>query len=157
MSGLWLEIFLGNVGKYIVLFIDNYYIYFVPLIFAYGIFMTISSYNLKRIEKRVVAEIINQAKKIIKESPSINFIDLTDKINIDWEKIWSQYSFFPFISQESGLWVNRSNIINIRENIMHNERKIHLVLERHGIKLQEEKSDTRKNLYLEYIHRLTKK
>jgi hypothetical protein len=157
MSGLWLEIFLGNVGKYIVLFIDNYYFYFVPVILVYGIFMTISSYNLKRMEKRVVAEIINQARTIINQSPSINFINLTDKINIDWEKIWGQYSFFPFISQESGLWVDRSNPINIRENIMHNDRKIHLVLERHGIKLQEDESGTRKNLYLEYIHRLTKK
>ena len=157
MSNLWLEIFLGKVGKYIISFIDSYYIYLAPLILAYGIFMTISSYNLKRMEKRVVAEIVNQARNIITGNPTINYVNLIDGIEINWEEILKKYSFFPFISQESGLWVNKSNAYNIRENIMHNERKIHLVLERHGIKLLEESQDTRKNLYLEYIHRITKK
>jgi len=157
MSNLWLEIFLGKVGKYIISFIDSYYIYLVPLILAYGIFMTISSYNLKRMEKRVVVEIVNQARNVITSNPTINYINLIARIEINWEEILKKYSFFPFISQESGLWVNKSNVYNIRENIMHNERKIHLVLERHGIKLLEESQDTRKNLYLEYIHRIIKK
>ncbi len=157
MSNLWLEIFLGKVGKYIISFIDSYYIYLVPLILAYGIFMTISSYNLKRMEKRVVVEIVNQARNIIAGNPTINYVDLIDGIEINWEEILKKYSFFPFISQESGLWVNKSNVYNVRENIMHNERKIHLVLERHGIRLLEENQDTGKNLYLEYIHRITKK
>jgi hypothetical protein len=157
MSNLWLEIFLGKVGKYIISFIDSYYIYLVPLILAYGIFMTISSYNLKRMEKRVVVEIVNQARNIITGNPTINYVNLIDGIEINWKEILKKYSFFPFISQESGLWVNKSNVYNVRENIMHNERKIHLVLERHGIRLLEENQDTRKNLYLEYIHRITKK
>jgi hypothetical protein len=157
MSNLWLEIFLGKVGKYIIGFIDSYYIYLVPLILVYGIFMTISSYNLKRMEKRVVVEIVNQARNIITGNPTINYVDLIDGIEINWEEILKKYSFFPFISQESGLWVNKSNAYNVRENIMHNERKIHLVLDRHGIRLLEENQDIRKNLYLEYIHRITKK
>jgi hypothetical protein len=128
-----------------------------PLILAYGIFMTISSYNLKRMEKRVVVEIVNQARNIITGNPTINYVNLIDGIEINWEEILKKYSFFPFISQESGLWVNKSNVYNVRENIMHNERKIHLVLERHGIRLLEENQDTGKNLYLEYIHRITKK
>ena len=53
MSRIWLDVFLGNIGRYIVDFIINYYYFIIPPIIAYGIFLTISSYNLKRIEKSV--------------------------------------------------------------------------------------------------------
>jgi len=157
MSNLWLEIFLGKVGKYFLWFFDNYYIYIVPVVVVYGIFMALSSYNLKRIEKRVVREIVRQAKVIINNNPSINYVNLINKIVIDWQELIKKYSFFPFISQESGLWVNKTNIINIRDNIMHDDRKIHLILDRHGIALLEDRRQIRRNLYLEYIHRINKK
>lgn len=157
MSNLWLETFLGKVGKYFLWFFDNYYIYIVPVVVVYGIFMALSSYNLKRIEKRVVREIVRQAKVIIDNNPSINYVNLINKIVIDWQELIKKYSFFPFISQESGLWVNKTNIINVRDNIMHDDRKIHLILGRHGIALLEDRRQVRRNLYLEYIHRINKK
>jgi len=157
MSNLWLEIFLGKVGKYFLWFFDNYYIYIVPVVVVYGIFMALSSYNLKRIEKRVVREIVRQAKVIIDNNPSINYVNLINKIVIDWQELIKKYSFFPFISQESGLWVNKTNIVNVRDNIMHDDRKIHLILDRHGIALLEDRRQVRRNLYLEYIHRINKK
>jgi hypothetical protein len=123
----------------------------------YGIFLAIASYNLKRIEKRVVREIVRHAKVIINNNPNINYINLINKIVIDWQELIKKYSFFPLISQESGLWVSKTNIVNVRETIMRNDRKIHLTLERHGIILLEDRRQLRRNLYLEYIHRINKK
>jgi hypothetical protein len=164
MSNLWLETFLGKVGKYIILFVngDVKYLSNIPTILIlvtliYGIFLAIASYNLKRIEKRVVREIVRQAKAIIGNYPNINYVNLINKIVIDWQELIKKYSFFPLISQESGLWVNKTNIVNVRENIMHDDRKIHLILGRHGINLLEDRRQIRRNLYLEYIHRINKK
>ena len=164
MSNLWLETYLGKVGKYIIMFVNGDVKYFsnIPIILIlvaliYGIFLAIASYNLKRIEKRVIREIIRQAKVILDNNPNINYVNLINKIVIDWQELIKNYSFFPLISQGSGLWVNKTNIINVRENIMHNERKMHLILERHGIALLEDRRQVGKNLYLEYIHRINKK
>ncbi len=157
MSNLWLDTFLGVIGRYIIIFIDKYYYFLVPPIFAYGIFITLASFNLKRIEKGTAKEIIRQAKEILKEKPNINYADLTTLIKIDWEKIIKKYSFWPLIAQESGLGVNRSSLANIRNRIMQNERKIHLTLERHGIVLLEERRMFGRNLYLESFHHIPKK
>ncbi len=157
MISVWLEVFLGKIGKYIIRFIDSYYYYFIPLVLAYGIFLTLASYNLRRLEKRVSVEIVRQARESIKENPSINYSDLIERVTIDWETLIKKYSFFPFVSIESGLWVNRTNLSSVRDIIMQNERKIHLTLERHGIILLGESRPMRQNLYLEYIHRITRK
>ena len=164
MSNLWLETFLGKIGKYIIMFVNGDVKYFsnIPAILIlvtliYGIFMALSSYNLKRIEKRVVREIVRQAKVIIGTNPNINYTNLINNIVIDWQKLIKKYSFFPLISQESGLWVNKTNIVNVRENIMSDDRKIHLILGRYGIVLLEDRREVRRNLYLEYIHRINKK
>jgi len=156
MANLWLDTFLGKVGKYIIQFIDSYYFYLVPAIIIYGIFLTISSYNLKRIERNVLSDIIRQAKLLLKENPKINYSDLIDKINIDWKAVIKKSSFFPYISTEAGFWVNRLNIFNVRENIMHDEKKIRVALERNGIFLEENRQQLRKNLYMEYFHRITR-
>jgi hypothetical protein len=164
MSNLWLETFLGKVGKYIIMFVNGDVRYFssVPAILTvialiYGVFLAIASYNLKRIEKRVVREIIRQAKVIISNNPNIIYINLINGIAIDWLELIKIYSFFPLISQESGLWVSKTNVVNVRESIMHDDRKIHLILERHGIILSEDRRQIRRNLYLEYLHRINKK
>jgi len=157
MSNVWLEIFLGKIGKYIMIFLSRYYYYIIPFVLIYGIFLAISSYNLKRIEKKVSLEILNQAKGILEKAPDIIYVDLVERIKIPWEKIIKNYSFFPYISQETDLWVTRANLINIRDIIMHNDRKIKLVLERNGINNFQEKSAIRKNLYTEYIHRISRK
>ncbi len=157
MSSVWLETFLGKTGTYVIRFIDSYYFYLVPVIIAYGIFIALASYNLKRIEKRVSSEIVDQAREIIKQNPGINYADLIDKININWVEIIRSRSFFPYVTHESGLWVNRTNDVNVRDIIMHDHRKIHLILERHGIVLSDDKPAVRRNLYLEYIHRISKK
>jgi len=156
MANLWLDTFLGKVGKYIIQFIDSYYFYLVPAIIIYGIFLTISSYNLKRIERNVLSDIIRQAKLLLKENPKINYSDLIDKINIDWKAVIKKSSFFPYISTEAGFWVNRLNIFNVRENIMHDEKKKRVALERNGIVLEENRQQLRKNLYMEYFHRITR-
>ena len=156
MSNLWLDTFLGVIGRYIIIFIDKYYYFLVPPVLLYGIFLTLSSYNLKRIEKAVAKEIISQSEEIIKEKPNINYTDLTTLIQIDWGKIREKYSFFPFIARESGLGVNRSSLANIRNRIMQNERKIHLILELHGIFLLEERRLVRRNLYIDSFRHISK-
>lgn len=157
MTNLWLDTFLGVIGRYIIIFIDKYYYFLVPPIIVYGIFITLSSFNLKRMEKVAAREIISQSREILKEKPNVNYADLTILIQIDWERIVKKYSFFPFIAQESGLGVNRSNLANIRNRIMQNERKIHLILERHGIVLLEERRLVRRNLYLDSFQHISKK
>jgi hypothetical protein len=157
MTNVWLEVFLGKIGKYIISFLSRYYYFIIPFVLIYGIFLAISSYNLKRIEKKVNLEILNQAKGILEKVPDISYVDLVERIKIPWEKIIKDYSFFPYISHESDLWVTRANLVNIRDIIMYNDRKIKLVLERNGINNFREKSATRKNLYTEYIHRISRK
>jgi len=157
MTTVSLEVFLGRMGKYIIDFIYRYYYFIIPLVFAYAIFLSISSYNLKKIEKKVNLEILNQAKNIIRKVPDISYTDLVDKIEIPWEEIIKTYSFFPYISQESDLWISRTSILNVRDIIMHNDTKIKLVMERNGIYNFREKSTTHKNLYTEYIHRVTRR
>jgi hypothetical protein len=157
VSEVWLNAFLGKIGKYTVTFLVDYYYYLVPVIVVYGIFLTISAYNLKRIDKRVNSEIVNQAKNVIKENPDINYIDFIEKLEIPWEDIVRDCSFFPFISQEISLWVSRTNAYNARKIIMYDKEKIRLVLERSGLFVSEGGNGMRKNLYLDYIHRLTKR
>lgn len=157
MTNLWLDTFLGVIGRYIIIFIDNYYYFLVPPIIIYGIFITLSSFNLKRMEKVAAREVIRQSREILKEKPNVNYADLTILIQIDWESIIKRYSFFPFIAQESGLGVNRSSLANIRNSIMQNERKIHLILERNGIMLLDERRLVRRNLYLESFQHISKK
>jgi len=157
MSEVWLKAFLGDIGKYIVIFLNNYYFYIAIIIITYGLFMAVSSFNLKKMEKKVYLEIINQSKEILKDNPHINYIDLVDSIKIDWEGVIRKYSFFSCITQESSLWVSRTSVFNVRETIIKNERKIRLILKRKGIILKEGNSGIRENLYLDYIHRITKK
>ncbi len=157
MTNIWLEAFLGKTGKYIISFLSRYYYFIIPVIIIYGIFLALSSYNLKRIEKKVNLEIFNQAKNIMGENPGISYTDLDDKIEIPWEKIIKTCSFFPYISRETDLWVARNNLINARNIIMHDNKKIKTVLERGGINNFQEKSNIRQNLYMEYIHRITGK
>ena len=156
MTNLWLDTFLGVIGRYIIIFIDKYYYILVPPILVYGIFITLSSFNLKRLEKGAAKEIIRQTKEILKEKPNVNYADLTTLVQIDWEKIIKKYSFFPFIARESGWGFSRSSLANIRNRIMQNERKIHLTLERHGIFLLEERRLVRRNLYLDGFRNISK-
>jgi len=157
MANIWLEIFLGKIGKYIIIFLTRYGLIITPFVLAYGIFLAISSYNLKRIEKKANSEILNQARDIIKKAPGINYVDLVDRMKIPWKKIIKTYSFFPYISHESDLWVTRTNLMDIRDIIMHNDKKIRLVLERNGINIFGEEPAIRKNLYTEYIHRAARR
>ena len=157
MTNIWLEAFLGKTGKYIIIFLSRYYYFIIPVIIIYGIFLTLSSYNLKRIEKKVNLEIFNQAKNIIEKNPEIGYIDLEDRIKIPWEKIIKTCSFFPYIPREADLWVSKNSLFNVKKLIMNDNKKIRTVLERSGINNFREKSNIRKNLYMEYIHRITSK
>jgi len=154
MASVWLDAFLGKTGNFIIKFIDTYYYYFVPIIIIYGIFLTLASYNLKRIEKNVSSEIILQARGILKQNPDVSYPDLIERIKINWEETLRKNSFFPYIAMESGLWVSKVSAYNARSIIMHNDRKIHLTLERNGIVLIEDRMATRRNLYTEYFHRM---
>jgi hypothetical protein len=84
-------------------------------------------------------------------------VELVDHINISWDKIIRQSSFFPYISQESDLWVSRTSIENVRDTIMQNSEKIRLVLERNGLVLLTPQPDVKMNLYTEFIHRITRR
>jgi len=157
MFQTWMEMFLGKIGKYLIDFIASYYYFIIPPVILYGVFLTISSYNLKRMEKSVNRKIIEQAKTLIARDRGINYVDLAGRINIDWERIIKKRSFFPFISQESDLWVSRVSKENVREIIMQNDVKIRLVLERNRIFISSPEQEIRKNLYTKFIHKVSRR
>jgi hypothetical protein len=157
MFETWIEIFLGKIGQYIIGFIVNYYYFIIPPVIAYGIFMTLASYNFKRIEKRANEAIIKQAKKAMTGNEKISYVELVSHIDIPWEKLIRQSSFFPYISQESSLWVSRTTFENVRDTIMQDDAKIRLILERNGLFLLTPEPDVKINLYTEFIHRITRK
>ncbi len=155
MTNIWLETFLGKAGKYIINFLSGYYYYIIPVVLIYGFFLALSSYNLKRIERKVDSEIFKQAKDIIEKKPEINYTDLSGKIDIPWGRIVKESSFFPYISRQSDFWVVKTNVSNVKDIVVFESKKIRDVLERSGIDKFKQKSLIRKNLYLEYIHRVT--
>ncbi|OPL17531.1 MAG: hypothetical protein AVO38_00690 [delta proteobacterium ML8_D] len=155
MTNIWLETFLGKIGSYLMNFLSKYYYYIIPAILIYGIFLTLSSYNLKRIEKGINLEVFSQAKDAIEKNPDINKVDLVEKINVPWEKAIKEFSFFPYVSGQSDLWVVKTNLFNIKDIVAFDDRKIEMILERKGIEKFRGESAVRRNLYLEYIHRVT--
>ena len=157
MYKTWVEIFLGKIGRYIIDFIASYYYFIIAPIILYGIFLTLASYNLKKMEKNVNKTIIEQAKKVMAGEDRISYVELVERIDIDWSRIIRQSSFFPYISQDSDLWVSRVSRETVRDIIMHNDAKIRLVLERNGVFLISSMPDVRKNLYTEFIHRITRR
>jgi len=156
MTNIWLETFLGKIGKYIARFMSEYLYYIIPVVLAYGIFLAISSYNLKRIGKKADTWIIKKAKGILKKNPSISNMDLVGEINIPWKKIIKENSFFPYVSRQLDLWVGKTSLLNIKSMVMHDDMRIRLVLKRNGIVNFEEKSGAKKNLYMERTQRLTR-
>lgn len=157
MSRFWLETFLGRIGDYILFFFQNYYFYIVALLVIYGIFMAISSYNFKRIERKIDEEMVTQAKQILDRHPGISYVSLAEEINIPWVEIVYQRSFFPYVSREADLWVQRTLANTVRKMIMENSNKLKSVLVRKGIFFEEGDEEARSNLYLDYIHRITKR
>ncbi len=157
MSRVWLEAFLGRIGEYIIYYVTQYYIYVIPIIVIYGIFLTLSSYNFKRIEKRVNAEIVRQSEDILNNNPHVSYVTLLEKINIDWEKIIASHSYFPFIAREADFWVKKVYPDTVRKFILDNNVRIKTVLQRSGIYFGEEGKGIRKNFYLDNVHRLTKR
>ena len=157
MSRVWLEAFLGKIGIYTLNIIQEYYVFIVPVIALYGIFLAIATYNFKRIEKQIDLEIVAQSKKIISKMPGISYVSLVEKIEIPWDDIVYKYSFFPYISQEADFWVSRAYSATIRKLILSNNNKIKFILRRNGITFTEDEQGIRKNIYLDYIQRITKK
>ena len=157
MTNIWLETFLGKIGKYLINFLSGYLYYIIPVVIIYGGFLALSSYNLKRIEKKADAEIISSARDILKDNPDISYIELVSKIDIPWGKIVNESSFFPYISRQSDLWVTRTGVSNIKRIVMHDSKKIRIVLKRNNVGSFKEKSAVKKNLYTEYARRLTGK
>ena len=43
MTDIWLETFLGKIGKYILAFLSRYYYFIIPVVLIYGIFLTLKS------------------------------------------------------------------------------------------------------------------
>ncbi|MEA2015133.1 MAG: hypothetical protein U9O59_00180 [Actinomycetota bacterium] len=157
MTNIWLETFLGKIGKYLIDFLSGYLYYIIPVVIIYGIFLALSSYNLKRIEKRADTGIIKSAKNILNANPDISYIELVSEIDIPWEKIISESSFFPYVSRQSDLWITRTNLSNIKSIVMHDDKKIRIVLERNNIGSFKERPAVKRNLYTEYARRLTGK
>ncbi|MHB1377190.1 MAG: hypothetical protein ACYCXB_07190 [Candidatus Humimicrobiaceae bacterium] len=157
MSKIWLELFLGKIGSYIINFFSRYYIWIIPFIFIYGIFMGLASYNLRRIEKKVNYEIINQTRYLLRRNPKANFISVVENIVLNWNDIIKLYSFFPFVSNEFDLWVTKVSAFKVRELIMGDENRIRLVLERHNIFFEDDKRGVRKNLYLNTNKKIIKR
>jgi len=156
MSKIWLELFLGKIGSYIINFISKYYIWIIPFIFIYGIFLGLASYNLRRIEKKVNYEIINQTRYLLRRNPKANFISVVENIVLNWNDLIKFYSFFPFVSNEFDLWVTKASAFKVRELIMGDENRIRLVLERHNIFFEDDKRGIRKNLYLKSNKKIIK-
>ncbi|MCL6087705.1 MAG: hypothetical protein M1475_04780 [Actinobacteria bacterium] len=157
MSKIWLELFSGKTGSYLINFLEKYYVWLVPFILGYGIFMALASYNLRRIEKKVNYEIINQTKYLLRKNPKANFISIVENIVINWEDIVKLYSFFPYIANEFDLWVTKVSPVKVRSMVMEDENKIRLVLERQNIFFESDRKAVRSNLYLEYTSRIFRK
>ncbi len=156
MARFWIEVFLGRIGNYLLYFLQSYYYYIVAVLVVYGIFLAISSYNFKRIERKIDAEIISQAKQIINRMPGISYISLVELLNIPWVDIVYQRSFFPYVSREADLWIKRTLASTVRKMIMENNN-IKLILVRNGMFLEEEENSIRQNMYLDFVQRLTKR
>lgn len=154
MSRIWIELFLGKAGKYIIDFFSKYYVWFIPLIILYGLFMTLSSYNLRRMEKKVTTDIVRQAKYLLRRNPEINFIGIVENLVIDWKEVVSSYSYFPFIANEFDLWVVRTSPKALRAFVLNDESKIQLILERKNIYFKDLPESTRKNLYADIAKRI---
>jgi hypothetical protein len=157
MSKIWLELFLGKIGSYLINFFSKYFIWIVPVIFIYGIFMGLASYNLRRIEKKVNYEIINQTRYLLRKNPEANFISIVDNIVLNWDDIIKLYSFFPYVANEFDLWVTKISTVKVRELIMGDENRIRLVLERQNIFFEGDKRGVRKNLYLDSTKKIIRK
>ncbi|MDD3818931.1 MAG: hypothetical protein PHG41_03755 [Actinomycetota bacterium] len=155
MANIWLETFLGRAGKYILTFLSRYYYFIIPVVLIYGIFLTLSSYNLKRIEKEVNLEVVKQARNIIEKNPDISYMDLASKIEIPWEEIIKKCSFFPYISGTADLWVAKTGVFDVKKIIAYDDEKIKAVLKRNGISNFSGESSMQKNLYTEYTTRIT--
>ena len=157
MSKIWLELFLGKIGNHIINFFSKYYIWIIPFILIYGIFMGLASYNLRRIEKKINYEIINQTRYLLRRNPKANFISVVENIVLNWDDIVRLYSFFPFVSNEFDLWVSKTSAFKVRDLIMGDENRIRLVLERHNIFFEGDRRGIRKNLYLDSTKKITRK
>lgn len=157
MSKIWLELFLGKIGSYLINFFSKYYIWIIPFIFIYGIFMGLASYNLRRIEKKVNYEIINQTRYLLRKNPKANFISVVENIVLNWEDMVKFYSFFPYVANEFDLWVTKVNAVKVRGLIMGDENRIRLVLERQNIFFEGDKRGIRKNLYLNSTKKIIRK
>ncbi|MHB1253761.1 MAG: hypothetical protein ACYCZ1_06295 [Candidatus Humimicrobiaceae bacterium] len=157
MSKIWLELFLGKIGSYLIDFFSKYYIWIIPFIFIYGIFLGLASYNLRRIEKKVNYEIINQTRYLLRKNPKANFIGVVENIVLNWEDMVKLYSFFPYVANEFDLWVTKATAVKVRGLIMGDENRIRLVLERHNIFFDGDKRGVRKNLYLDYTKKMIRK
>ena len=157
MSKIWLELFLGKIGSYLISFFSKYYIWIIPFIFVYGIFMGLASYNLRRIEKKVNYEIINQTKYLLRKNPKANFISVVENIVLNWEDMVKLYSFFPYVANEFDLWVTKVTAVKVRGLIMGDENRIRLVLERQNIFFEGDKRGIRKNLYLDSTKKIIRK
>jgi hypothetical protein len=157
MSKIWLELFLGKIGSYLINFFSKYYIWIIPFIFIYGIFLGLASYNLRRIERKVNYEIINQTRYLLRKNPKANFIGVVENIVLNWKDMVKLYSFFPYVANEFDLWVTKVSPVKVRKLIMGDENKIRLVLERHNIFFDGDKRGVRKNLYLDSTKKMTRK
>ncbi len=157
MSKIWLEFFLGKIGSYLIDFFAKYYIWIIPFIFAYGIFMGLASYNLRRIEKKINYEIIHQTKYLLRRNPKANFVSVVENIVINWEEIVKLYSFFPYVANEFDLWVAHTSPARVRALVMEDENRIRLILERQNIFFERDKGNVRKNLYLDYTGKIFRK
>jgi len=157
MSKIWLELFLGKIGSYLINFFSKYYIWIIPFIFIYGIFMGLASYNLRRIEKKVNYEIINQTRYLLRKNPKANFISVVENIVLNWEDMVKLYSFFPYVANEFDLWVTKVTAVKVRGLIMGDENRIRLVLERQNIFFEGDKRGIRKNLYLDSTKKIIRK
>jgi hypothetical protein len=157
MSKIWLELFLGKIGSYIINFFSRYYIWIIPFIFIYGIFMGLAAYNLRRIEKKVNFEIINQTRYLLRKNPRANYIGIVENIVLNWDDIIKLYSFFPYVANEFDLWVMKASTVKVRELIMGDENRIRLVLERQNIFFEGDRRGIRKNLYLDSTKKITRK
>ena len=157
MSKIWLELFLGKIGSYLINFFSKYYIWIIPFIFIYGIFMGLASYNLRRIEKKVNYEIINQTRYLLRKNPKANFISVVENIVLNWEDMVKFYSFFPYVANEFDLWVTKVSAVKVRGLIMGDENRIRLVLERQNIFFEGDKRGIRKNLYLNSTKKIIRK
>jgi hypothetical protein len=109
-----IESMMGQWGRSLMYFYDEYSIWINLAVVLYGIWVVISWVNLKNIRKSILTAIVEQLQNRPKDSPgSLSKKELSSLV-IPWESSIQQ-ARFPFIARQSAFLPRRLSIKQAKE------------------------------------------